>query len=87
MVLLRTGNLLQACRPQFSKHAHLPVQQRPWGWRWHSAAAPGRTGLTGQRAAQAEHRSSHTRSGQWWIADLAAVAPGQYHPADPPNHP
>lgn len=28
-VLLRTGNLLQAYRPQSSKHAHLLVQQRP----------------------------------------------------------
>lgn len=86
-VLWRTGNPLQACRSLFPKGAHLLVQQHPWGWRWRSAAAPGRTGLTGQRAAQAERRSSHTRTGRWWRAGPAAAVRGQYHPVDPPNHP
>lgn len=50
-------------------------------------SSSGRTGLTGQRAARAEHRSSRTRTGQWWTVDLAAAVQGQCHPVDPPNHP
>lgn len=86
-VLWRTGNPLQACRLLLPKWAHLLVQQHPWGWRWRSAAAPGRTGLTGRRAARAERRSSRTRTGRWWRADPAAAGRGRCHPGDPPTHP
>lgn len=86
-VLWRTGNPLQACRSLLPKRAHLLVQQHPWGWRWRSAAVPGRIGPTGRRAARAERRFSRTHTGRWWRADPAAAGQGRCHPGDPPTHP
>lgn len=41
---------------------HPPARQCPSGLRWHSAAAPDRTGPTGQTTAPGAHTSSRIHS-------------------------
>lgn len=65
---------------------HPPAQQYPWGLRWHSGAAPDRTGLTGQRAAQGVHMSSRTHNVQLQTAGPAAAGPNRCPPEDLPVH-
>lgn len=68
-------------------HCTYPLAlQCPLGWRWHSVAVPGRTGLTGQTAAQGERMSSHTHNAQWWTTDPTAAGPDLYPPGDLPGH-
>lgn len=66
---------------------HPLALQCPLGWRWHSAAILGRTGPTGQTAAQGARMSSHTHTARWWTAGPTVAGPDLYPPGDPPGHP